>query len=178
MNMATLNISSHQIFLFPPSLTLQQGQEGKWKPIRASETAKISHRSKPMDQMTYPQSRHPSLIPDVPPIEEKRVMRCRLLELRHRALDDHSMLLRVKFISKVQGRRDKKRTMMIFPNPVTETMVTEEMTVTTEKIVGIMTTMKKTIVETALVEVVIIVAESRWRGRVPALDCQATLDER
>jgi hypothetical protein len=88
------------------------------------------------------------------------------------------MLLRVKFISKVQGLRDKKRTMMIFPNPVTETMVTEEMTVTTEKIVEIMTTMKKTIVETALVEVVIIVAESRWRGRVPALDCQATLDER
>ena len=108
MNMATLNISSHQIFLFPPSLTLQQGQGGKWKPIRATETAKISHRSKPMDQMTYPQSRHPSLIPDVPPIEEKRVMRCRLLELWHRALHDHSMLLRVKFISRVQGRRDKK----------------------------------------------------------------------
>ena len=81
---------------------------GKWKLIRASKTAKISNRSKPMDQMTYPQSRHPSLIPDVPPIEEKRVMRCRLLELRHRALDDHSMLLRVKFISRVQGRRDKK----------------------------------------------------------------------
>ena len=31
---------------------------GKWKPIRASKTAKISNRSKPMDQMTYPQSRY------------------------------------------------------------------------------------------------------------------------